>query len=74
MGKIQDITALEIPDSRGKPTLMVAVALSNGITASACACRPARPAGFGPVSRQSSFERRQSSRTHDSISRIVNDT
>jgi enolase len=36
MNKIQNITALEILDSRGNPTVMVAVALDNGITASAC--------------------------------------
>jgi enolase len=36
MNKIQNITALEILDSRGNPTVMVSVALRNGITASAC--------------------------------------
>jgi enolase len=36
MSKIQGITALEILDSRGNPTVMVTVALNNGITASAC--------------------------------------
>ncbi len=36
MSKIQNITALEILDSRGNPTVMVTVALNNGITASAC--------------------------------------
>ena len=36
MTKIQNITALEILDSRGNPTVMVNVALNNGITASAC--------------------------------------
>ena len=36
MSKIQNITALEILDSRGNPTVMVNVALNNGITASAC--------------------------------------
>jgi enolase len=36
MTKIQNITALEILDSRGNPTVMVSVALNNGITASAC--------------------------------------
>jgi len=35
MSKIQNITALEILDSRGNPTVSVSVALSNGITASA---------------------------------------
>jgi enolase len=35
MSKIQGITALEILDSRGNPTVMVTVALNNGITASA---------------------------------------
>jgi enolase len=35
MTKIQNITALEILDSRGNPTVMVSVALNNGITASA---------------------------------------
>src|SRR5437870_1973892 len=35
MTKIQNITALEILDSRGNPTVMVSVALDNGITASA---------------------------------------
>ncbi len=36
MTKIQNITALEILDSRGNPTVMVNVALNNGITATAC--------------------------------------
>ena len=36
MTKIQNITALEILDSRGNPTVMVSVALNNKITASAC--------------------------------------
>jgi enolase len=36
MTKIQNITSLEILDSRGNPTVMVNVALNNGITASAC--------------------------------------
>jgi enolase len=36
MSKIQNLTALEILDSRGNPTVMVKVALNNGITASAC--------------------------------------
>jgi enolase len=36
MTKIQNITALEILDSRGNPTVMVSVALNNRITASAC--------------------------------------
>ena len=36
MNKIQNITALEILDSRGNPTVMVTAVLSNGITASAC--------------------------------------
>jgi enolase len=36
MSKLQNIEALEILDSRGNPTLMVEVTLSNGITASAC--------------------------------------
>jgi enolase len=36
MTKIQNITALEILDSRGNPTVMVSVTLNNGITASAC--------------------------------------
>jgi enolase len=36
MTKIQNITALEILDSRGNPTVMVNVTLNNGITASAC--------------------------------------
>jgi enolase len=36
MTKIQNITALEILDSRGNPTVMVNVALNNGITTSAC--------------------------------------
>jgi len=35
MSKIQNITALEILDSRGNPTLSVSVTLANGITASA---------------------------------------
>jgi enolase len=33
MTKIQNITALEILDSRGNPTVMVSAALSNNITA-----------------------------------------
>jgi len=36
MSKIQNITAEEILDSRGNPTVMVNLALNNGITASAC--------------------------------------
>ncbi len=36
MSKIQSITAQEILDSRGNPTVMVNLALNNGITASAC--------------------------------------
>ena len=36
MSKIQNITAQEILDSRGNPTVMVSLALNNGITASAC--------------------------------------
>src|ERR1017187_7826626 len=36
MTTIKSITALEILDSRGNPTVMVNVALNNGITASAC--------------------------------------
>ena len=35
MTKIQNITAQEILDSRGNPTVMVSVELNNGITASA---------------------------------------
>jgi enolase len=37
MNKIENISALEILDSRGNPTVMVHVALDNGITAAACA-------------------------------------
>ncbi|MBI4662986.1 MAG: phosphopyruvate hydratase [Verrucomicrobia bacterium] len=36
MNKIQKITALEILDSRGNPTVSVTVTLNNGITATAC--------------------------------------
>jgi enolase len=36
MNKIDTIHAQEILDSRGNPTVMVSVALTNGITASAC--------------------------------------
>ncbi|MCC5805634.1 MAG: phosphopyruvate hydratase [Opitutales bacterium] len=36
MNTIKSITALEILDSRGYPTVMVTVTLSDGITASAC--------------------------------------
>jgi len=36
MSKIQNISSLEILDSRGNPTVMVHVALNNGISASAC--------------------------------------
>jgi len=36
MTKIQKLTALEILDSRGNPTVIVSVALNNGIIASAC--------------------------------------
>ena len=35
MSQIKSITALEILDSRGNPTVMVTVALNNGIVASA---------------------------------------
>jgi enolase len=34
--KIKNVSALEILDSRGNPTVMVTVALNNGIAASAC--------------------------------------
>ena len=36
MTKIQNLTAQEILDSRGNPTVMVSIALNNGITATAC--------------------------------------
>lgn len=36
MSKIQNITAQEILDSRGNPTVMVNLALNNGITVSSC--------------------------------------
>jgi len=36
MNNIEKINAQEILDSRGNPTVMVSVALNNGITASAC--------------------------------------
>lgn len=36
MSKIQKITALEILDSRGNPTVMVTAELTNGIIATAC--------------------------------------
>jgi enolase len=36
MSKIKSITAIEILDSRGNPTVSVAVALKNGLAASAC--------------------------------------
>jgi enolase len=36
MSKIQNITALEILDSRGNPTVMVTAELNNGLTATAC--------------------------------------
>ncbi len=36
MNTIQNITALEVLDSRGNPTVMVNVALTNGITATSC--------------------------------------
>ena len=36
MGKIQNITAQEILDSRGNPTVMVSLTFNNGITATAC--------------------------------------
>src|SRR5580698_2691393 len=35
MTKIQNITALEILDSRGNPTVMASITLNNGITATA---------------------------------------
>ena len=35
MNTIQKVSALEILDSRGNPTVSVAVVLSNGVTASA---------------------------------------
>jgi enolase len=36
MNVIQNINALEILDSRGNPTVMVKIALDNGVSASAC--------------------------------------
>lgn len=36
MSKLQSVTAIEILDSRGNPTVMVNVTLNNGIAASAC--------------------------------------
>ena len=36
MTKIQNITAQEILDSRGNPTVMVTLALNNGIAVSSC--------------------------------------
>ena len=36
MTKIQSVTALEILDSRGNPTVMVNATLNNGVTTSAC--------------------------------------
>ncbi|HTV75839.1 MAG TPA: phosphopyruvate hydratase, partial [Candidatus Baltobacteraceae bacterium] len=36
MSKIQNITAQEILDSRGNPTVMVSIALNNGIAATSC--------------------------------------
>ena len=36
MNTIQKVSAQEILDSRGNPTVMVTVALNNGVTASAC--------------------------------------
>ncbi len=36
MNTIRSLSAIEILDSRGNPTVMVTVTLSNGITASAC--------------------------------------
>ncbi len=36
MSKIQNVNAQEILDSRGNPTVMVDIALNNGVTASAC--------------------------------------
>jgi enolase len=36
MSRIKNITALEILDSRGNPTVMVTAELNNGITATAC--------------------------------------
>ena len=47
MSKIHSITALEILDSRGNPTVMVTVGLDNGITASACV-----PSGASTGSRE----------------------
>jgi enolase len=47
MTTLQKITALEILDSRGNPTVMVNVALNNGITASACV-----PSGASTGSRE----------------------
>ena len=35
MSKIPKVSALEFPDSRGNPIIMVSVALNNGVTASA---------------------------------------
>src|SRR5208283_3181301 len=36
ISKIENVRALEILDSRGNPTVMVTVTLSNHLTASAC--------------------------------------
>jgi enolase len=47
MNKIDNITALEILDSRGNPTVMVTVALDNGVSASACV-----PSGASTGSRE----------------------
>jgi enolase len=47
MNKIHSITALEILDSRGNPTVMVTVALDNGVNASACV-----PSGASTGSRE----------------------
>jgi enolase len=47
MNKIHSITALEILDSRGNPTVMVTVALDSGVRASACV-----PSGASTGSRE----------------------
>jgi enolase len=47
MKKIEQVTAQEILDSRGNPTVMVKIALNSGITASACV-----PSGASTGSRE----------------------
>jgi hypothetical protein len=49
MSKIKNISAQEILDSRGNPTVMVNLALDNNITTSACVPSARPPASVKPL-------------------------